>query len=96
VRAGLEHDRPACRDAAVDEHWVAPSAPDRWYSPELEVGVVAPKVVLGGEVHVLLAAAGEVAQLALVEPAGSRDDGAQVPLERLDDEGLGDVVRLEP
>jgi hypothetical protein len=47
-------------------------------------------------VHVLLAAAGEVAQLALVEPAGSRDDGAQVPLERLDDERLGDVVRLEP
>jgi hypothetical protein len=44
-------------------------------------------------VHVLLAAAGEVAQLALVEPAGSQDDGAQVPLERLDGD-LGDVVRL--
>jgi len=47
-------------------------------------------------VYVLLAAAGKVAQLASVESAGSRDDGAQVPLERLDDERLGDVVRLEP
>jgi hypothetical protein len=47
-------------------------------------------------VHVLLAAAGKVTQLALGEPAGGRDDGAQVPLERLDDEGLGDVVRLQP
>ncbi len=47
-------------------------------------------------VHVLLAAAGEVARLGLGKPAGGRDDRAQVPLERLDDERLGDVVRLEP
>lgn len=58
--------------------------------PRARSGVVAQKIV-GGEVHVLLAAAGEVAQLALVEPAGGRDDCAQVPLERLDDEGLGDA-----
>jgi len=47
-------------------------------------------------VHVLLAAAGEVARLGLGKPAGGRDDRAQVPLERLDDERLGDVARLEP
>jgi hypothetical protein len=46
-------------------------------------------------VDVLLAAAGDVPNLALVQPAGGRHDRAQVALGRRDDERLGNVVRRE-
>lgn len=46
VRARLEHDRRARFDTTVDDHRVAPRAPDRRHRSEVEVGVVTPKLVL--------------------------------------------------
>jgi hypothetical protein len=46
-------------------------------------------------VNVLLAAVGDVAELALVESVRGRHNRAQVSLASLDDERLGDVVRRE-
>src|SRR5436305_3887586 len=80
----------------VDDHLVTSRATDRRHCPELEVGIIPPEVVLAREVNVLLAAAGDVSDLAFVQSARGRQDRTQVPLGGLDDERLGDVVRPEP
>jgi hypothetical protein len=96
VRAGLQDDRVAVGDAPVDEDGIVARAAERRHRSQLEVGVVAPQVVLGREVDLLLAGAEQLAELARVDAAVAGNNDARVTVGCGDDDRLGDVGGREP
>src|SRR4249920_1335682 len=66
VRAGLDHNRRSLSDLWIDDDGIAAAA-DRRHSAELELRVVASKIVLGGQVHLVSTAAAGLAHLAEID-----------------------------
>src|SRR6266508_1783748 len=91
VRAALQDDRVAVGDPPVDEDGIVARAAERRHRSQLEVGVVAPQVVLGCKVHLLLAGPEQLAELVRVDAAVAGNNHPRVTVGCGDDDRLRDV-----
>ena len=94
MRSSLDDDRLPVGEAAVEDHAIPAAPAHRRHRPEVELGIVAAQVVLGGQVHVLLATADDLPDLADVHPAVRTDERANVALGNVENERLSDLGRV--